>query len=478
MPSCRTVDKRAPVPKNVRPGERVQAVLRALNAAITRPFQLLKPFLPRGLFPRSLLIIVMPMIFLQLTVTFIFFERHYQLVTRRLSAGVAGDIAMLLSMYETDPSPAMIRRLAEPAKRDMDLEIVHLRGARLPPAQKFGPFDVLDDVIDKQLSLQIHRPYWFDSTREDRVEIQVALDDGVMRILARRSRVLATNWHIFLVWMVLSSIILSAIAILFLRNQVRAVVRLARAAEAFGRGRDVPDFRPAGATEVRAAARALIDMRNRLSRHIDQRTDMLAGISHDMRTPLTRIKLQLAMLDPSPDIDAIRGDIAEMEHMLEEYLAFARGEGTETVEPADVGALLEEVAGDVERKGRRLSLAIEGDAVGELTAYPVRRGALKRAVMNLVDNALTYGRNVRLSLRAAGHFLEIAVEDDGPGIPPEQFEEAFRPFRRLDAGLRSGVSGSGLGLAISRDLARSLGGDVYLSKSALGGLRAAVRLPI
>lgn len=476
MPSCPTVDK--PAPSTPKRGIGVRGALIALRDAINWPFQLLKPILPRGLFPRSLLIIVTPMILLQLTVTFIFFERHYQLVTRRLSAGVAGDIAMILSLYETDPSPAMIRRLADPAKRDMDLEIVFLKGAKLPPVRPIGPFDVLDGVIEKQFGLQIQRPFWFDPTREDRVEIQVALDDGVMRIFARRSRVLATNWHIFLVWMVLSSTLLSAIAILFLRNQVRAVVRLARAAEAFGRGRDVPDFRPAGATEVRAAARALIDMRNRLSRHIDQRTDMLAGISHDMRTPLTRIKLQLAMLEPSADIDAVRGDIAEMEHMLEEYLAFARGEGTEAVEPADIGTLAQEIASDAERRGRRVALVVEGDAAARLAAYPTRRGALKRAVMNLVDNALTHGREVRLTLRAAGHFLEIAVDDDGPGIAPEQYDEAFRPFRRLDAGLRSGVPGSGLGLAISRDLARSLGGDVHLSKSPLGGLRAAVRLPM
>jgi two-component system osmolarity sensor histidine kinase EnvZ len=458
--------------------ERAQSVLADLREQINRPFQILKPILPRGLFPRSLLIIVTPMVLLQLTVTLIFFERHYQLVTRRLSAGVAGDIAMLLSMYEADRSPAMIARLAGPARTAMALEISFLPDATLPPARPIGPFNALDGVIEKQLDLQISRPFWFDSRQEDRVDIRVALDGGVMQILTRRSRMLATNWHIFLVWMVLSSTALTAIAVLFLRNQVRAVVRLAQAAEAFGRGRDVPDFRPAGATEVRAAARALIDMRNRLSRHIDQRTDMLAGISHDMRTPLTRIKLQLELLEPTPDVEAIRGDIAEMEHMLEEYLAFARGEGSEDVEPTDVCVLLAEIAADAERKQRAVVLAIEAGDHEQLSAFPSRRGALRRCITNLVDNALTYARDVRLSLREAGHFLEIAIDDDGPGIPPEQYDEAFRPFRRLDAGLRSGVLGSGLGLAISRDLARSLGGDVYLSKSPMGGLRAAVRLPM
>ncbi len=252
---------------------------------------------------------------------------------------------MLLSMYETDPTPAMIARLAKPAQEAMDLGTSRsCKATSCRPPRRYGPFDVLDDVIEKQLAIEIRDPFWFDTRREDRVDIRVALKDGVMRILARRSRMLATNWHIFLAWMVLSSIILTAIAVLFLLNQVRSIERLAKAAEAFGRGRDVPDFRPAGATEVRAAAAPLIDMRSRLSRHIDQRTDMLAGVSHDMRTPLTRIKLQLAMLEPSADIEAIRGDIAEMEHMQEEYLAFARGEGTEGVEPADLSGLVEEIA--------------------------------------------------------------------------------------------------------------------------------------
>jgi two-component system osmolarity sensor histidine kinase EnvZ len=459
-------------------GERLRRVLRAVRKGVNRPFTILKPLLPRGLFPRSLLIIVTPVVLLQLAVTLIFFERHYQLVTQRLSAGVAGDIAMMLSMYETDPTPAMIARLANPAHEAMDLDVTFLHGEKLPRTLRHGPFDVLDGVIQKQLDIAIAQPFWFDSRREDRVDIRVALKDGVMRILARRSHMLATNWHIFLVWMVLSSIILSAIAILFLRNQVRSIVRLAKAAEAFGRGRDVPDFRPAGAAEVRAAARALIDMRNRLSRHIDQRTDMLAGISHDMRTPLTRIRLQLAMLEPSADIDAIIGDLAEMEHMVEEYLAFARGEGTESVAPADIADLIEEIAGAAARGDRQLELMIEPEARTTLKEFPLRRGALKRCITNLVENALTYAGAARLSLRSAGHFFEIAVDDDGPGIPPEQYDDAFRPFRRLDAGMRSGIAGSGLGLAISRDLARSLGGDVHLSKSAMGGLRAAVRLPM
>lgn len=462
-----------------RAGGAARGVLRGARDAFNYPFSKIKPLLPHGLFPRSLLIIVMPVVLLQLMVTIIFFERHYQTITRRLSAGVAGDIAMVLSLYETNPSPETIARLRSTVAKTLALDISFEPGGILPPHKSHGLFDVLDGIINEKLAQAITQKYWFDtSSRSSFVDIRIALDQGVLHVLVRRSQMLTTNWHIFLVWMVLSSLIIMAIAVAFLRNQIRPILRLARAAEAFGRGRDVPDFRPAGALEIRAAAHALIDMRNRLSRYIDQRTDMLAGISHDMRTPLTRMRLQLAMLEPSPDIEAMGADLAEMEHMLDEYLAFARGEGSESVEQCNIVALVEEIAANSERGGANIETIIEGEARERLQAVPVRRGALRRCLTNILDNAQSYGRTVRLTVRSAQRYFEIAIEDDGPGIPSEKYEEAFRPFHRLDAGLRSGTPGSGLGLAIARDLARSHGGDVHLSKSMLGGLKASVRLPI
>lgn len=452
---------------------------RLIRDFINTPFGYLKPFLPRGLFPRSLLIIVTPMVILQLVVTLIFFERHYQLVTRRLSAAIAGDIAMLISLYEDNPVPATLERLEAPARRTMHFELEYLPDTALPAPARGGLVNPLYGVVENQLSLQIRRPFWFDTDSiPSHVDIRILLDNGTMRVLVRRSRVLATNWHIFLGWMLLSSVLLLIIAYFFLRNQIRPIQRLATAAEAFGRGRDVPDFRPSGAAEVRAAARALIDMRVRMARHIDQRTDLLAGISHDMRTPITRMKLQLAFLEDSPDVEAMKSDIAEMEYMLDEYLAFARGEGAEQTEPVDIADLLHEVADDSARKGRAIEVDIDPAAAERLSALPARRGGLKRCITNLVDNALTHGKTVRLSLWSTQHFFEIVIEDDGPGIPPAQYEEAFKPFRRLDEGLRTGVAGSGLGLSISRDLARAHGGDVRLSPSPMGGLKAVIRLPI
>jgi two-component system osmolarity sensor histidine kinase EnvZ len=274
--------------------------------------------------------------------------------------------------------------------------------------------------------------------------------------------------------MVMSSLVLLTVAVIYLRNQVRPIQRLARAAESFGKGRDVPDFRPAGAAEVRAAAQAFLKMRERIERHIKQRTEMLAGVSHDLRTPLTRLKLELALMPETPERDAMHADVEEMERMLSEYLAFARGQGVEAAEATDLSAYLEEIAADHARHGAALTRKIPKGL-----RVPVRRNAFRRMVVNLLDNAETYGDSVRLSARRTRSGIEIAVEDDGPGIPPEKREEAFRPFHRLDEARSPDRSGVGLGLAIARDIARGHGGDLELGKSdTLGGLKATVRLPV
>jgi two-component system osmolarity sensor histidine kinase EnvZ len=266
---------------------------------------------------------------------------------------------------------------------------------------------------------------------------------------------------------------LIAAAVFFLRGQIRPILELAEAADRFGKGRDVPGFRPRGAREVRRAAAAFIRMRSRIMRQIEQRTVMLAGVSHDLRTPLTRMKLQLAMLPESEEVRDLRTDVAEMERIVEEYLAFVRGQDGERAEPADVAELLQEIAADTRKQGGEIAVETEGDL-----NVPVRRNALKRCVRNLVENAQRYGARTMLSAVRHDGFVEIAVDDDGPGIPEERREEAFRPFHRLDESRSPDRSGVGLGLAIARDLARGHGGDVRLATSSLGGLRAIVRLPV
>ena len=270
---------------------------------------------------------------------------------------------------------------------------------------------------------------------------------------------------------------LMGIAILFLRNQVRPIERLARAADSFGKGRAVPDFKPYGATEVRRAAQAFITMRERIERHVTQRTEMLAGVSHDLKTPLTRLKLALAMMpDGDAEIASMRGDIAEMEHMLDEYLAFARGEGGEESAAHRSGR-----AGARRRGGRRQGAPARRRSPSprpNMSPSASSAPACAACSANLLDNALKHGSKVAVSLQRDERMVEIAVEDNGPGIPEARREEAFRPFHRLDEGRNLQSGGSGLGLAIARDIARAHGGDIVLGKSALGGLKATIRLPV
>jgi len=348
------------------------------------------------------------------------------------------------------------------------------------PETESPAYDVLRQVFVRELSSRIGRPVWIDAYNlPDDVDIRVQLDSSVVRFKVERKRVMSTNAHIWVGWITGGAIILLSVAILFLRNQIRPIERLADAAEAFGKGRDVPDFHPAGATEVRRAALAFLDMRERISRFVQQRTDMLAGVSHDLRTPLTRIKLELAMMGDRAEAEALKGDVAEMEHMLDEYLAFARGQGGEPASDTDIGQLLRDIAANAGRKadaqapGKAVDVNLAGDLVMQ-----VRPNAMRRCLTNLVDNALRYGNRAELSAAEKGDAVEIAIEDDGPGIPADKREEVFRPFYRLE-GARTLQSGNvGLGLAIARDIARGHGGDVTLSDSRFGGLRAVVRLPV
>jgi two-component system osmolarity sensor histidine kinase EnvZ len=290
---------------------------------------------------------------------------------------------------------------------------------------------------------------------------------------------MSTNTHVWVLWMIGTSVVFLSVAILFLRNQIRPIERLADAAEAFGKGRDVPDFRPSGATEVRRAALAFLDMRERISKFVQQRTEMLAGVSHDLRTPLTRIKLELAMMKEDASIQALKGDLEEMEHMLEEYLAFARGQAGEGASDTDICQLLREIGANAQRKADAKSPGKHVDViVPESLVLEVRPNALRRCIVNLVENAVRHGARVEITASEGPHMMEVAVDDDGPGIPPDRREEAFRPFHRLDSGRSLATGGAGLGLAIARDIARGHGGDITLESSENGGLRAVLRLPI
>jgi len=324
------------------------------------------------------------------------------------------------------------------------------------------------------LRKQIGRPFWIDTVGKSAlVEIRIQLDNTVMRIFARRSAAYASNSEIFLLWMVGTSIVLLAVAIAFLRNQIKPIVRLADAAESFGKGREAPNFRPRGAREVRRAAAAFIEMKVRIERAIEQRTAMLAGVSHDLRTVLTRFKLELALIGDSPEIEAMKRDVDEMARMLEAYLAFARGDLGEQSAPTDMAAFLDELKLDAERHGHNAAVIFYGPPI-----VTVRPAAFKRCLANLVANAARFAPSIAITGHRDHRWLTVTVDDDGPGIPLNMREDVFKPFLRLDDARNQDEGGTGLGLAIARDIARSHGGDINLGDSPLGGLRATVRVPV
>ena len=436
--------------------------------------RVVKRFLPTSLWGRSLLIIVLPVAVMQIAVTWVFFDAHWQVVTSRLSDGLAGDIAWVVESYQRDPTPAGFAKLTDRAERFLSLSVALQEDRTLPTNRRYSIFAPLDRSLNHALANRLDQPFWFDAVRYPAyVDIRVQVRGGVLRIIAARDRAFATEGHIFILWMTVATVLLTAIAIVFIRNQVRAIERLADAADAFGRGGDVPQFKPHGAREVRKAAHAFIAMKERIQRHIDQRTALLASVSHDLRTPLTRLKLEAALAKPSPRVEAMKRDLAEMEHMIDEYLAFARGQGGEAVECVMLRPLIEEVGQGAARAGATVSI----DADEALEAR-IRPNAFKRALANLVANAAGHGEMVAVSAAArASGGVDIIVDDDGPGIPPEQYEDAFKPFNRLDEARNQNEKGVGLGLAIARDFARGLGGDATLDRSPMGGLRATIRLP-
>jgi two-component system osmolarity sensor histidine kinase EnvZ len=448
-------------------------VLRRLARSLRGLLPAITARLPKGLYTRSILIVVLPILILQAVVAYVFMERHWQMVTRRLSTAVTRDIAAVIEVIETYPQDERFSQINRIAAETFGLTVSVLPPGPLPAPGPRPFFSLLDSELSRGIENEIQRPYWIDTVGDsDMVEIRIDLVDLVLRVFAPRSRAYASNSHIFLLWMAGTSLVLIAIALLFLRNQIKPILTLARAAERFGKGRPVSDFRPRGAREVRQAAQAFIDMRERIERQIEQRTTMLSGVSHDLRTVLTRFKLELAFLGDTPETEALRGDVDEMSRMLEDYLAFAQGDAGEATELIDLPTLLAEIAEAGRRAGDTVETTFEGEPRAEVRALGFRR-----CLANLVGNAGKHGDRIELKARHSGGWLTVTVDDDGPGIPPEEREKVFRPFYRLDNARNIDAGGTGLGLAIARDIAMSHGGDVILADSPLGGLRAVLMIP-
>jgi two-component system osmolarity sensor histidine kinase EnvZ len=433
----------------------------------------LKRLMPKTLLGRTLLIIVSPVVLLQVALGVIFFEGHWDKVSMRLARNLAGDIAAVVSLMQQYPGEANRDWIFTLAGVHMEINGSFSPDAILHPTPP-GARDRGDETLARALEDYVGKPFRIDAESLDRhVAVDIQLSDGVLTVATTRKRVFSSTTYVFVLWMVGTSLIVIGIATVFMRNQVKSIRRLAHAADAFGKGRDVAGFKPEGAREVRQAASAFLAMRDRIQRQIAQRTEMLAGVSHDLRTPLTRMKLELAMLGDGDGVADLQRDVAEMERMLEGYLAFARGEGGEKPVPTDLGALLAEVTEKARRKGGAVDLHVEGEIETML-----RPDAFRRCVTNLVENATRYAGHVSLRAGRRKDSVDIVIDDDGPGIPPERREDVFKPFFRLEGSRNPGTGGVGLGLSIARDIARGHGGDIELADSPTGGLRVRLRLPV
>jgi len=428
----------------------------------------IKNVMPRGLYGRAALILILPIVTIQLVVSIAFIQRHFEDVTRQMTENVVQDVALILDRVNRAPDLAAAEAQAAEFAGPLSLAVT------LPAPVAEGDSRVFYDLSGRVVIATLRGTFptigAIDLYDLKTVRITLGTEYGPMQVELPRRRVSASNPHQLLVLMLVTGLLMTTIAFIFLRNQIRPIRRLAVAAEAFGKGRVVA-YRPTGATEVRAAGNAFLDMRARIERQIEQRTLLLSGVSHDLRTPLTRLKLGLSMLDPDEEVEALRRDTAEMEGLLDSFLSFVRDEAQdEAPVTTDPVALLRTVVEDARRGGQNVSLhAVEGAGTA-----PLREIAVRRALANLIGNAVRYGTRAEVSVAISDRAVRFSVEDDGPGIPKERREEAMRPFTRLDRARNQNLgTGVGLGLAITADIARGHGGTLRLTDSErLGGLRA------
>ena len=427
-----------------------------------------KDILPKGLYSRSLLIIIVPVVVLQGILTFVFLDRHWQLVTRKLSSAVASEIATFV-----DVAPSLgLNKVVELSKKFYDAEVHYI------PNQKLinnipKPINLVENTLSKELSKIMTDNFWVDAhTYEKRVIVQIEKKEGIYEFTIPRRNVYATNSHIFLVWMVISSLLLVSVAVIFMRQQIKPIEKLSKAAQQFGLGKKMENFKPSGATEVRRAAEAYLKMQERIERFIEQRTLMLAGVSHDLRTPLTRLKLQLEMLSDDKTNIELLSDVNEMQKMLENYLDFAEDVTREKAIKTDLKQMIKEIINSESIENKVIEFNVKND---KPIFFECRAIAMKRCITNLLNNACSYGDDIRVALEKKKDVIDISIEDNGPGIDKTDYDKAIKPFIRLDSSRNQNIPGSGLGLSISQDITSNHGGKLIMSRSNLGGLKVQLK---
>ena len=432
-----------------------------------RPWRALKRFLPKSLFGRTLIILVTPLICMQVVLGYIFFDRHTETILKLLSDTIAGDIALVVNWVERDDD---FRRIQALAQQNLSLNLVLEPRSTLPKTglhRNSWLYQFLGEALDEKLKA----PYY---VRMDSnfIYVSVLNSKGILKVTLSRKRLFSRTTPLVFIWTTGSAILLFLVASLFMRNQIRPIRRLAQAAENFGKGDEIISFKPEGATEVRQAGFAFQMMRDRLRRQLADRLEMLAGVSHDLRTPLTRMKLQLALMPESSDQQALNQDIQTMQQMVEGFLTYARGAGDEEMKQVSLFFIIQNLIQQF--KDDTFQVTVEGPV--DLTVL-IKPGLFNRCLTNLLENAKKYAHTVHLQVQTSQHYWQLILDDDGPGIPLKERENVFRPFYRSDSARNLDQGGVGLGLSIARDAIRSHGGQIYLRSSPLGGVRVVIQLP-
>jgi two-component system osmolarity sensor histidine kinase EnvZ len=440
----------------------------------------LERYAPTGLYRRAMLILVVPVLLLQGLMAGFILDQHWDNVTKILGRSLSREIGLLVELYEkSDKSDAATAEVERLARERLRQELHVLRDTQLPTNRVPAFYEIFDIKMQQYLARETKRPFYIDSEAPNgNVEIQIQVEPGlIFQLTTDAERARASSTPLLLSLMLGSSLLLLGIAAIFLRNQIRPILELSKAAKDFGMGRDTGDFRPRGAEEIREAGQSFLEMRRRIARHVEQRTAMLAGVSHDLRTILTRFRLELAVLGDNPKIHPLTEDVDEMQHMLEDYMAFVKGDGGEQVSAVRVKEAVAAAIEAIERDRPDSEARIDDSDIPDLDVK-VKPKAFRRLLTNIISNAARYGTRVKISGEVREGRLWVHVDDNGPGIPHDQRENAFRPFVRLDNARNLDETGTGLGLAIALDIAHAHGGDIVLEDSRLGGLRVAVKIPV
>ena len=431
---------------------------------------LVKKILPKRLFYRSLIIVVTPIILLQIIITVVFFDSLWIKVNKGMTRSLVGEVQTMFDIYK-DGNEKEQKLIVDIYNKNFDFLVTFEKNEILPDKKKERWFSPMDRSLRRELKTAFQTLYWFDTvTYKELIDLRIKYKNGILKIFVPKEKIAPSATRIFALWITLPGFFLILIAVIFLRNQTRPIINLAKAAEKFGKGEYVKEFRPSGAKEIRRAAYEFDRMRKRISIHLNQRSDMLSGISHDLRTPLTRLKLQLAFLKQEDLAKKMGDDIEEMEKMLNEYLEFSSQQKTEITEKIDLNRIIKDTVKKYE--GKQIDMKLE-----ENPEINLRPNAIKRCIANLIDNALSYGKKVEILTKKTMNNFLIFVDDDGPGIPEKEHRNVMKPFYKIDKSRSQNKSGVGLGLSIANDIIRSHGGNISLEKSPLNGLRVKISLP-